>query len=149
VTHTASVRVNVFVHLAPQVAFEVFTRDIDCWYHRGPGVFADARRAVGVRFEPGVGGRLVEVHDADSGEGVTMGHVTVWEPGQRLVLIDTRNTEIEVTFAAENGGTRVTLEHRGLEKLRPELAIRHGQFGGRLLLSWFAEYVHDEERSLR
>jgi uncharacterized glyoxalase superfamily protein PhnB len=34
-----------------------------------------------VRFEPGVGGRLVEVCDTSTGEGREMARVTVWEPG--------------------------------------------------------------------
>jgi uncharacterized protein YndB with AHSA1/START domain len=103
---------------------------------------------VGVRFEPGVGGRLIEVQDAASGEGLTTGKVTVWEPGRRLVFVDARDTEIEATFAPEAEGTRVTLEHRGLEKLRPDLADLHGRFGGRLLLSWFTQYMQ-RERTLQ
>ncbi|MBO0730350.1 MAG: SRPBCC domain-containing protein [Acidimicrobiaceae bacterium] len=140
-THTASVRVNVWVAVTPAAAFEIFTADIDHWYQRGPHAFADPARAVAVRFEPGVGGRLIEVHDAASGQGPTMGRVTVWEPGRRLVFVDTRDTEIDVTFDAEGEGTRVTLEHRGLEKLRPDLADMHGRFGGRLLLAWFTQYL--------
>ena len=54
-----------------------------------------ATRAENVRFEPGVGGRLVEVHDAATGEGRTMGDVTVWEPGARLVFVDRRGTEVD------------------------------------------------------
>jgi hypothetical protein len=131
----------VVVDLDPADAFEVFTEEIDSWYRRGPHSFADPDRALGMRFEPGVGGRLVEVYDKQSGEGRTVGEVTAWEQGHRLVLVDLYRTEIEVTFQAEGEATRVVLEHRGLERLRPDLADRHGQFGGRLLLAWFGEYV--------
>ncbi len=154
-SHTASVRANVWVAVAPGAAFDIFTADIDRWYQRGRHSFADPARASGVRFEPGVGGRLIEVHDAASGDGLVMGQVTVWEPGRRLVFVDARDTEIEVTFDPEDGGTRVTLEHRGLEKLRPDLADLHGRFGGRLLLAWFTQYTQRDtqytqrERSLR
>ena len=139
-SHTASVRAAVTVDLEPDAAFAVFTEEIDCWYRRGPHSFADPR-AVGIRFEAGVGGRLIHVVDADTGEGLTAGKITVWEPGRRLVYVDDRGTEIDVTFDAEDGQTRVVLEHRGLERLRPDLADRHGRFGGRLLLSWYVVYV--------
>ena len=141
-THTASVRVSVVVDLDPVDAFEVFTNEIDTWYRRGPHSFADPARAVGVRFEPGIGGRLVEVYDKETGEGRTIGEVTAWEPGRRLEFVDSYQTEVDVTFQVENEATRVVLEHRGLERLRPDLADRHGRFGGRLLLHWFAEYAN-------
>jgi len=141
VTHTASVRVSVVVDLDPAQAFAVFTQEIGSWYRPGPHSYADPARAVGMRFEPGVGGRLVEVYDPRSGDGRTVAEVTAWEEGRRLVLVDSYQTEIEVTFQAEGGSTRVVLEHRGLERLRPDLADRHGRFGGRLLLAWFGEYL--------
>jgi hypothetical protein len=100
-----------------------------------------------MRFEPGVGGHLIEVYDKRTGEGRAVGEVTVWEEGCRLVLVDSYQTEIEVDFRAEGEGTRVTLEHRGLERLRPDLADKHGQFGGRLLLAWFVEYVKTADRN--
>lgn len=140
-SHTASVRVSVVVDVDPVEAFEVFTADIDSWYKRGANSFADPTRAVGIRFEPGVGGRLIEVYDARTGDGLTIGEVSVWQEGQRLVFSDSHQTQIEVTFRPEGRGTRVELEHRGLERLRPDLADRHGRFGGRLLLAWYAEYV--------
>lgn len=143
-SHTASVRANVLVDLDPAKTFEIFTADIDSWYKRGPHSFADPSRAVGIRFEPGVGGRLIEVYDTHTGEGLTIGEVTVWQQGRRLVFVDAHQTEIEVTFQPEGLGTRVELEHRGLEQLRPDLADRHGRFGGRLLLAWYAEYVRKQ-----
>lgn len=147
-THTASVRVSVVVDLDPADAFEVFTNEIDSWYRRGPHSFADPARAVGIRFEPGAGGRLVEVYDKQTGEGRTVGEVTVWDQGRRLVFVDSYQTEIEVTFLVEGEATRVVLEHRGLERLRPDLADRHGLFGGRLLLAWFAEYNKHPPRTV-
>ena len=147
-TYTASVRVNVLVDLDPAEAFEVFTEEIDSWYRRGPHSFADPARAMGMRFEPGVGGHLIEVYDEQTGQGRAVGEVTVWEEGCRLVLVDSYQTEFEVTFRAEGEGTRVELEHRGLEQLRPDLADKHGKFGGRLLLVWFVEYVKTAQRDV-
>ena len=94
----ASVRLSISVALDPDTAFEVFTEEIDSWYRRGPHNFADPARTVGIRFEPGVGGRLIEVYDASTGEGLTAGEIVVWEPGRRLVFVDNRKTEVDVLF---------------------------------------------------
>jgi hypothetical protein len=141
VTQPASVRVTVYVAVDPDEAFKVFTEEIDAWYRRGPHSFADPSRAVGIRFEPGVGGRLLEVYDAETGEGWETGRVTAWEPGRRLVFVDWRQTEVEVLFEPVDGETKVTLEHRGLERLRPDLAERHGRYGWRLLVPWYLDYL--------
>jgi hypothetical protein len=143
VTQPASVRVTIYVAVDPLTAFEVFTDEIDAWYRRGPHNFFDPVRAIGIRFEPGVGGRLLEVYDSESGEAREMARVTVWEPGRRLTLLDGRNTEIDVTFDDAAGETKVTLEHRGLERLAPAEAESHSRFGGRLLIAWFSEHMRE------
>jgi hypothetical protein len=109
---------TVEVGVDPASAFELFTEEIDEWYERGPYSFNDPERAVAIRFE---GGRLLEVY-ADGGS-YEMGRVTVWEPGERLsfvyrsVHLPLEGTEVEVRFEPAGSGTRVTLEHRGLERL--------------------------------
>jgi hypothetical protein len=141
VSQPASVRVTVYVAAEPEVAFKVFTEEIDLWYRRGPHAFANPKRAVGIRFEPGVGGRLLEVYDAATGEGREMGRVTAWDVGKRLVFVDRRDTEVEVMFEPVDGETKVTLEHRGLERLRPDLAERHARFGWRLVVPWYFDHL--------
>jgi Activator of Hsp90 ATPase homolog 1-like protein len=146
----ASVRVTVRVNTVPETAFAVFTEEIDSWYVRDRHTFADPDRAVGIRFEPGVGGRLIEVYDRGTGEGREMGRITAWDPGRRLAFVDGLGTEVEVSFEDAGGQTRVTLEHRGLERLRPDLAERHARHGWRLLLPWYQRHLeHNEERSSR
>lgn len=140
----ASVRLSISVAVDPQTAFEVFTDEIDAWYRPGPHNFADPDRAVAMRFEPGVGGRLIEVYDAQSGEGHTAAEIVVWEPGRRLVFVDTRKTEVDVRFEPDGDrATRVTLEHRGLERLLPDDAVRHATFGGQLLLKWYGAFLRE------
>jgi uncharacterized protein YndB with AHSA1/START domain len=136
----ASVRVTIYVDVDPATAFAVFTDEIDAWYKRGPHTFSDPKRAVGIRFEPYVGGRLIEVHDRASGEGPTIACVEVWDPGRRLIFVDTRETEVEVTFEPVDGETKVTLEHRGLERLTPHAAEHHARFGWQLVFRWYEEY---------
>ena len=138
-TRPASVRVALDVAVDPKTAFDVFTDEIDVWYKRGPHTFADPAPAIGIRFEPFVGGRLIEVYDRETGEGRAMGRVTVWEPGVRLVFVDGRETEVDVRFEAEGASTRVTLEHRGLERLAPRVAEHHARFGWQLVFRWYAE----------
>ena len=76
-----------------------------------------------------------------------MARVDVWEPGKRLVFVDDRDTEADVTFEASDGGTRVTLEHRGLERLAPQDAEHHARFGWRLVFGWYEEYITTLHRS--
>ncbi len=141
----ASVRVSIDVAIDRDDAFRVFTSEIDAWYRRGSHSFAEPDRAVAIRFEPRVGGRLLEVHDLASGTGREMGRIRVWEPGKRLLFIDSRGTEVDVRFEPNGDGTRVTLEHRGLERLAPELAERHARFGWRLIFVWYEEHLRAAE----
>lgn len=131
----ASVRVAVYVAVDPEAAFKVFTEEIDAWYRRGPHTLP--RGTAAVRFEPGVGGRFL----ADDTE---LGRVTVWEPGKRLEFVDRRDTTIEVTFEALGDETKVTLEHRGLERLRHALAEHTAEFSWGLIMPWFNEYLERE-----
>jgi hypothetical protein len=144
----ASVTATVYVDVDPDTAFRVFTEEIDAWYKRGPHSFHRPKQAIAVRFEPRLGGRLVEVHDADTGDGIEMGRVTVWEPGRRLVWTDAEGTEVEVQFDAVDSETRVRLEHRGLNRLTPGRAIQVRDHGWWLLLGWFDVHMAtDRSRS--
>lgn len=141
-TQVASVRVSIVVALDRHRAFAAFTEDIGDWYRIDPFTVSDHRRVVTIRFEPRVGGRLLEVQDAATGEGREMGRVTVWEPGRALVYRDGRDTEVDVRFDDSEGGTRVTVEQRGLGQLPPDVADHVARFGApRTLLPWFEAYV--------
>ncbi len=137
----ASVRLAVEVRAAPAEAFRVFTEEFGDWYRIGRHTVKDARRAVAMRVEPGVGGRLVEVHDAATGEGPTIGTITVWEPGRRLVFRDEKDCEIDVLFDPIAGGTRVSIETRGLDQLDPEEAKRVSRHGWHIVTRWFEAHL--------
>jgi uncharacterized protein YndB with AHSA1/START domain len=125
------VRVTVLVRVPPAIAFEVFTRETDLWWRRGPRFRPGGARVGVLQFEPHEGGRLFERFD-DAGM-IEVGRVTRWEPPERLVF-EWRNsnfapdevTEVEVRFDASPSGTQVTLEHRGWSALRPDHPARHG-----------------------
>jgi hypothetical protein len=137
----ALARVSTKVTVDPTTAFEVFTTEIDRWWVRGPHSFRYPKRAVGMRFEPWVGGRFIEVHDAATGEGYEVARVTAWEPGQRLSWMDRAGAEVEVWFTPIVTGTLVTLEHRGLDKLGPQRGPNAGHVGTGVVLQWFDSYL--------
>jgi uncharacterized protein YndB with AHSA1/START domain len=110
----------VEVPCAPDTAFDIFTRDIATWWRRGTRYWNDADKAQELRFEPHVGGRLIEVYDLETGEGFEVGRVLVWEPGKRLVFTwrqgdwdPAESTDVEVRFEPCASGTQVTVEHGG------------------------------------
>ncbi len=111
-----SVRVTTEVDLEPTRAFEVFTAETGAWFRPVPGGGAWPRS---LRFEPGPGGRVLDV-GAD-GDERTVGRVLAWETTPRLLFTLTvggpapadTSTEVEVRFDPVDGGTRVSLEHRG------------------------------------
>ncbi|MEZ4300590.1 MAG: SRPBCC domain-containing protein, partial [Polyangiaceae bacterium] len=123
-------RVSILVRVPVDVAFRVFTEQIDQWWRRGPR-FRVAGRNQGILFlEPRAGGRLYESFEAQGETRVfETGKVTVWEPPSRLVLTwRTSNfgpeelTEVEVRFAESASGeaTEVTVTHRGWSALRED-----------------------------
>lgn len=144
-TATATVEVAV----DPATAFEVFTEEMPAWYQDGPHSWVDRDRAVAVRLEPGVGGRWLEVYDEATGEGYEFGRIRVWEPGRRVVLEwrhheGGHTTEVDVRFEPVGDGTRVVLEHRGWDRLPPEVAtegVAGVLRGWPVLLGWFDEYL--------
>jgi hypothetical protein len=131
-TKTAeTARVTTFVAVEPDDAFEVFTEETDLWWRRGARFRGGGEGSV-VRFEESQ--RLVEV----SADGATfeIGRVLAWEPGARLLVrwrarafAPDEATEVEVRFDRAEGGTRVTIEHRGWEAIDPKHRVRHGLVG--------------------
>lgn len=88
-----AITTSVEVAVAPVAAFEVFTRDIDAWYRVDANTLPDITRAGAIRFEPYLGGRLLDnVHDLATGTGRELGRITTWEPGRRLAFTDNEGT---------------------------------------------------------
>ncbi|HYR90344.1 MAG TPA: SRPBCC domain-containing protein [Terriglobia bacterium] len=126
-------RVSVVVGVPPEIAFRIFTEEIDLWWRRGPKYRAAGARAGSFYMEPRVGGRLVESFESGSEmKIVEAGKITAWEPPSRLVF-DWRavnfsaeeNTEVEVTFQKSSSGTLVTVTHRGWSRIRTDHPVRH------------------------
>jgi uncharacterized protein YndB with AHSA1/START domain len=141
---------SVVVKAPPARAFELFVAHMQDWWPKGHTIgkkpFAE------IVTEPRVGGRWFE-RDADGNE-THWGKVLAWEPPSRLLLAWQINsqwtydsnfiTEVELTFApADDGGTRVTLEHRNLERFGDDAAKVAEALGGGWPkhLAEFAQYV--------
>jgi uncharacterized protein YndB with AHSA1/START domain len=120
---TVAVKHTLSVDAPLERAFAVFTEGFGRWWpathHIGKSELVDAV------IEPRSGGRWYE-RNADGSE-CDWGHVIAWEPPQRVLLAwqldaDWRYdpeliTEVEVRFEADGERTRVTFEHRHLERM--------------------------------
>jgi SAM-dependent methyltransferase len=116
-----TVRVSMDVALAPEVAFDVIIEEL-----------ATALAQGGMGFEAGANGRV-------TGGELEVGRVVSWKPGE-LIRLHWRQadwnsgelTEVEMRFEPVDGGTQVTLEHRGWGGLVGD----PGELAG-----WFASQV--------
>jgi hypothetical protein len=104
-----SARVTVTVAVAPPLAFEIFTEEIDRWWRRGLKFRHAGTRGGFLRIEPELGGRLFESIDGGDGPHVLeVGRVRVWDPPRRLAF-SWRNAN----FAAQEQTDRREVEVAG------------------------------------
>jgi uncharacterized protein YndB with AHSA1/START domain len=121
---TEAVTHSVLVPLEPGAAFELFTDRFADWWPKESHHIGEAD-AADVFLEPHEGGRWYE--RAEGGAECDWGRVLEIDRPNRIRLAwqltpewkydpePANGTEVEVTFNAEDDGTRVTLEHRGFE----------------------------------
>ena len=103
---------TVFLPLPPARAFALFTEEISQWWPEDRRHTKDPDSEIFLL----AGGRFYE--RARDGHEVELGRVRVFEPARQLALdfyigADPQHpTEVQVTFTAEDGGTRVVVDHR-------------------------------------
>ena len=128
---TSSVLVSLRVAGTAERAFAVFTEGIGRWWQ--PNIlFRFTRGSPGVlAFEPGPGGALLETFS--DGQVFEIGRITVWEPGVRLAFTwrqasfaPGQTTDVDVRFEPVGTETRVTVEHRGWDRVPQGHVARHG-----------------------
>lgn len=118
--HSPAVKKSITVPLAPNRAFELFTREIDSWWPKESHSVGleHARR---VEMDARVGGTITE--EEDNGASHTWGTILIWEPGRRVSFTwhpgrdPAEATTVDISFAATEGGCEVTLVHSGWEVL--------------------------------
>ena len=128
----SSVKKSVLVEASREIAFKVFTEKMALWWPAEHHIGKSQMMAI--VLEPRVGGRWGE--RCVDGSECQWGRVLAYEAPSRVVLAWQLNaqfefdanfeTEVEVTFVAENEKrTRVTLEHKHLERFgAAEAAMR-------------------------
>ena len=132
-----AVRQSVVVRAPPERTFDVFTARMSAWWPMATHKIGTAPMVTAV-VEPRTGGRWFE--RGEDGSECDWGRVLAWEPPQRVVLDWQLNadfgfdpdfhTEIEVRFTPEGSdGTRVELEHRGLDAYGARAAEMRDSFG--------------------
>ncbi len=141
--------VSTSVTVPPSIAFEILVGEIDRWWRPGPYFWNDPARAVGIRFERGVGGRWLELWDPLGDEAFVMGEITGWEPGVSLALtyhtvsLGDHGYPVDVWFAEAESGTNVTLRHGGWEVLEDEAEAARDRYarGWESVLGWFQNWA--------
>jgi uncharacterized protein YndB with AHSA1/START domain len=129
----APIVIELVVACPPDRAFDYFTRDVGRWWPL-PSHSVGGEKAKDVHFEPRLGGRLVETL-RDGAESV-WGTIEDWHPGERVRFSWHPGREpataqwVEVTFARNPAGTRVTLTHGGWERLGVAAAESRGNYVG-------------------
>ncbi|MDP9259715.1 MAG: SRPBCC domain-containing protein [Actinomycetota bacterium] len=102
---------SAYLACPPEKAFALFTERASDWWPHDVRHTADPRSEITMLAN----GRFWE--RATDGHEVELGRVLVWEPARRLILdfypgTDAQHpTEVVIRFTAENGGTRVDVEH--------------------------------------
>jgi uncharacterized protein YndB with AHSA1/START domain len=116
---------SVVVAAPPEHAFRVFTEQIHTWWPLRTHA-VEPEQAETVVLEGFRGGRLFE-RTADGAEH-KWGTIVAWDPPNRLGYTwhpgrgEETAQEVELTFTAEDEGTRVDLRHWGWEKLGGRMA---------------------------
>jgi uncharacterized protein YndB with AHSA1/START domain len=119
----SSIQTEIVVDATPDRAFRMFTEKMATWWPAEHHIAKAAMKTV--VMERRANGRWFEV--GIDGSETNWGRVLVWDPPRRVVLawqltaewqFDSKfETEVEVKFVpAGKSQTRVTLEHRNLER---------------------------------
>jgi uncharacterized glyoxalase superfamily protein PhnB len=97
-----------------------------------------------MRCEPGVGGRLLEVYDDETGDALELGRITVWEPGACLAWrssLDDVSTEVRFEASARGTLVRVTASIPAGDE------DRGGTAWTRVVPKWFGPWCEVRDRA--
>jgi len=145
-------RVSVLVAVPPEEAWDVFTKETDLWWRQGPRFRIGGARRGALGFEPGPGGRLFETFgEPPAARTFTVGRILAWEPPSLLEMEwrgvnfkPHESTRVTVRFERKDGGTLVTVLHRGWSALPADHPARHGLAGAafaRMIGLWWGDLL--------
>ncbi len=147
------IRHSVDVKAPPARAFDLFASNMGTWWPRGRTPAPNPH--VAIIIEPRAGGRWFE-RDAQGKES-RWGTVLDWDPPRRLLLGWQLNhefrydatllTEVELSFAPlPTVGTRVSLEHRDLERFGADAETVAGKIrsGWPTMLGHYEHYTAEQ-----
>ncbi len=125
----SAVLVAIRVPAAPDEAFDAFTDEIGLWW-RPSALFQLTPRGDGtLSFD----GQTRLITTLPNGKVFEIGRVTAWERGARLAFTwrqatftPDQVTTVEVTFQPVGDETRVTVTHRGWDRVPQDHVARHG-----------------------
>jgi uncharacterized protein YndB with AHSA1/START domain len=153
-----AVTVAIDIDVAPDVAFDVFTRELDAWWGRGPRFRFVAPFAGRLTLEAGVGGRLLHAPDGIPEGAFVVGRVEAWEPPRRLAFTwrlanfaPDQVTRVDVCFDPAEDGTRVSITHSGWDTIPPTHPARHGLTDRAFVLwkgQWWADLLTAAKRHM-
>jgi uncharacterized protein YndB with AHSA1/START domain len=111
---------SIEVHRSPEDAFRLFVDEMRSWWPSQGGKYTyGGDRAQDAFLESKVGGRFFERYK--DGEEFDIGVVTLCDRPHRIVFTwgpgEEAQTDVDVRFTSIESGTRVDIEHRGVEKL--------------------------------
>lgn len=137
---------SVTVPCTPEQAFEIFTARIaDWWPVEQMSMTAATAPLKSLTLEPREGGQIIEVA-ADGAEHI-WGKIVSYDPGAHLV-IDwhvgrpfSEATLIDITFAADGAGTKVSLTHSRWEALGESAEGMRGQYNTGWVLVFEERYA--------
>lgn len=121
----------VHVPLAPEDAFDLFTRQLAVWWPLVSHSCSGRRDAV-VRFEPREGGAVTEFEP--DGTAHAWGVLTEWAPPRAFAMHwhpgqpAEAATRLRVSFVADGEGTRVQVHHAGWAARGDGAAAVHGGY---------------------
>ena len=133
---------SVDVDVDRDTAFHAFTREMNCWWKQGPINFHESSKAFENRIEPGVGGRIVEVHDATTGDGPELGRITDWYPGERLSW---RSSIDEVVTDVHFESLSATRTRVPVVATIPDDGDRGGSSWCRMIPVWFPMWIEERD----
>jgi uncharacterized protein YndB with AHSA1/START domain len=118
---------QVFVDPWPEQTFRMFVEEAGVGLRTKNWSWIQPESGRYMRFGQRARGRVVEAYDASGDEGFEVGRVTAWRPGARLAFTwrapdwpEGVSTDVDVLFESLFGGTLLSVEHSGFERLGPK-----------------------------